>query len=315
MLYNNIMEDINALKEKICQKYFNDSFNNVKTLLSAINVAYANKMLDRKPEYKDLVCFYSALNCDDESVLKTIVRFDGKDLKASIYDAYREALTKTFQKIKNDCYVFSEDDYETTIDNKVKVYNIHLHSNKMLINVSKIDRNSKFDKNMKESINNYIYHRENRKIEQDYKSLSFVDNKNIKAFANFNQFLTFVYPSTIEDDFVIAISKKDALVDFVDFRPTTFVKPDFVDAKTLLDSTNNFNEITVLRKDVYSIDAKEIKPIAILATGEITELEKQIAKEYNLDIILSDAKYKSYKIKNNYSLKANQISYDFDKAF
>lgn len=313
-MYNKTMEDLKLLKENICQKYFNDSFNNVKTLLSAINVAYHGNMLERKQEFKDLICFYSALNCDDPSVLKTIEKFDGKALQESVYDAYKAALSKTFQGIKESCYNFDEKDFEKVLDG-VKVYNIHSHAEKMLINVSKIERDAKCDKNMLASIDAYINHRENRKIEQDFKSLSFVDNKNMKAFNNFNKFVTFVYPSTIPDDFVIAISKKDALTDFVDGRPTTFVKSDFVDAKTLIDSTNKFNEITVLRKDVYSENNKQVKPVAILSTGEITNLEMEIAKKYNLNIILSDAKYKSFEIKNFYSIKSNQISYDFDKNY
>lgn len=133
------------------------------------------------------------------------------------------------------------------------------------------------------------------KFVQDFKSLSFIDNSDIKSYRNLNDFVTFVYPNNIPNEYLITISKEDAYTEFTkEGLPTSRQKPYYKESSKLLNSTTTFNEVAILRSNQYIDENAEdttIKPVAIFCLNKITPLEYEIAKELNIDIIYSESKY------------------------
>ena len=300
------MKDIKVIKNQICAELFEDTYNNINLLLGQIVNAYNNGTIEKRPQYKDLVTIYTALNSDDVSVLKTLKKYEGQNFNAVLYDAYKDGLTKTFDDIKSQCYKFDKKDLDQNLINQagVQVYNIKKLPKKMLVNVSRMEReniskNTKLDKELDE----FIYGRSYRDINQDYKSLSFVDNHDLKVYRNINDYVTFIYPSNIDNDLLITITKSDAWIDFKNKNVNVGVAPNFVSAKTLLDSTNEFNEIAVLRNDPHS--NREVKPVGLFCNKKITEYEKQIANKLNIPIIYSETDF----MQKKYSKKSNFYNY------
>lgn len=311
--------DPTILKSAYCKKLFDDSFNNVFHLLENIAVAYNNGMLEKSSENKDLMFAYTALCSNDIGVINTLQRLEDKNLAPALYDAHKLALDKTFDNIKQQCYKFDQAHIDKNLDADIPVYNIKKTSQKLLINVARIERNSNpTDKELDKILYMYTENRSFRDIEKDYKSLSFVDTNDLKVFRDTNTFLTFVYPDDIPNNFVITISKKDACVDFENKVPYTRMAPFYSSAQTLLDSTNQFNEIAVLRKDTLAEDGQQVLPVALLCTKNITPLERRIAKKLGLKIVFSENQYvpKISKKKSfdwhAYIPGKKEIKYDFD---
>lgn len=297
---------------------FGQNANNVLTLLDKIAVAYNLSMIEKTAENKDLMFVYNTLSSSDPTVINTLQRLNGKNLAPALYDAHKSALYTTFDAIKQSCYKFDEKDIDPN-QTEVPVYNIKKTSQKLLINVARLERNSNpTDKELDKFLQMYCENRSYRDIQKDYKSLSFVDTNDLKVFRDTNEYVTFVYPDDIPNNFVITISRKDACVDFYEKTPTTKMAFYYNTPQTLLDSTNDFNEIAVLRKDTMAEESREIMPVALLCTKTISPLEQRIAQKLGLKIIFSENQY-TPKISKKKSLdwKAyqpckKQIKYDFE---
>lgn len=314
------MKDILEIKEQIANALFEDSFNNVSILLKVIDRAYKQGLIDNSPEFKDLMTVYSAFCSNDVSVLKTLKRFEGQSLVAPLYDIYKQAQYASFEAINKECYNFDQKDIDESLQQgNVEVYNIKKLPKKMLVNVARVERNAKLSKQELEAFwDKFVGVRSFRKIKSDFKSLSFISNHDMHLFRDVSQCLTFVYPNDIPKEYLITITRKDAFVTFGDKEPTTRMAPFYAKPQTLLDSTNEYNEVAVIRQDPHN-DAKPIvQPVAILCTKEITPLEYQMAKKFGLKIIYSEASYKQkkYTTKKELPYKTNWkdgIKYDFDE--
>lgn len=310
--------DTTQLKNQYCQTLFGQNANNVLALLDKIAVAYNLSMIQKTTENKDLMFVYNTLLSSDPTVINTLQRLNGKNLAPALYDAHKAALYTTFDAIKQTCYKFDEKDLDQN-QTEVPIYNIKKTSQKLLVNVAKLDRNSNpTDKELDKFLQMYCESRGYRDIQKDYKSLSFVDTKDLKVFRDTNQYVTFVYPDDIPNNFLITISRKDACVDFYEKTPTTKMAFYYNTPQTLLDSTNDFNEIAVLRKDTMAEESREILPVALLCTKTISPLEQRIAQKLGIKIIFSENQY-TPKISKKKSLdwKAyqpgkKQIKYDFE---
>lgn len=311
--------DTNTLKSEYCKKLFDDSFNNVFHLLQNIAVAYNDGIIPKTPQNKDLMFAYNALCSNDFGVVNTLQRLEGKNLTSCLYDAHKLALYHTFDAVKNACFDFDQSFLDKSLDLDIPVYNIKKTSQKLLVNVARLERDSNpTDKELDKFLEMYTQNRGYRDIQKDFKSLSFVDTNDLKVFRDTNQFLTFVYPNDIPNDFLITISKKDACVNFVNKVPFSRMAPTYKDPQKLLDSTNAFNEITVLRQDNLCDDSHQVLPVALLCTKNITPLEQRVAQKLGLSIILSQNQY-TPKVSKKKSLDwhayipgKKQISYDFD---
>ena len=309
------MEEIKIIKEKIALKLFEDSFNNVMILLKVIANAYENGLIENNQDFKDLMTIYSALSSNDKTILKTLEKFKDKNFTATLYDVYKQAQYSAFEKLQAEC--IKPEDLET----EEPFLNIQKMPVKMLVNISRMDRNQQLsDSELDKLLDSYIYPRTQRKVTADFKSLSFISNHDIRAFRDVAQFVTFVYPSDIPNGYLITITRKDAQVEFSDKKPVSRIAPYFSTPQSLLDSTNEYNEVAVLRKDPYNDESREIKPIAILCNKNITALEQRIADRLGIKIILSETTYvaKKYTTKRkidytNYNAKS-EIKYDFDIA-
>lgn len=313
------MEQLKTKKQDICIALFGDTYNNVSLLLKQIAKAYNSGLIEHKEEYKDLLTIYNALNSNDISVLKNLAKYKNHNFEGVLYDAYKDSLYKTFESIKNSCYGFNNQDFDGKLSqqNGVKVYNIKKLPKKMLVNVSRLSRDTvSSDYETTKYLDEYVGQRSYRDVNQDYKSLSFIDNHDIKTYRNVNDFVTFVYPSDIPNNMLITITKKDAWIKFKDKNVYANTAPFFNNAQTLLDSTNDFNEVAVLRKDPHS--ETQIKPCAILCTKKITQQEQQIAKILNIPIIYSEAEYiqRKFANKKKFDYQTNQTQKtkpDFDE--
>ena len=277
--------DVTQLKNEYCQILFGQNANNALVLLEKIAIAYNLSMIERTAENKDLIFVYNALSSSDPTVVNTLQRLNEKNLASALYDAHKTALYTTFDAIKQTCYKFDEKDIDQN-QTEVPVYNIKKSSQKLLINVANLERNSNpTDKELDKFLKMYCESRGYRDIEKDYKSLSFVDTNDLKVFRDTNQYVTFVYPNDIPNDYLITISRKDAFLDIYNKIPTTKMAFYYNTPQTLLDSTNDFNEIAVLRKDTMAEESREVLPIALLCTKTISPLEQKIAKKLGLKII------------------------------
>lgn len=316
------MKNIQDIKNEFAIKYFGDTYNNVIVLFKTLEKAYREKLLNNSEELKKLMTVYAALNSNDITMLKTLKGLDPTELQSNLYDLYKKAQYACFDKIKQECYTFNEKDIDENLSQKDQiVYNINKRPENLLVNVAKLERDMELDKNQLDKfLNQYVLYREYRKIGNDFKSLSFVNNHDIHSFRDINQYVTFVYPNDIPENYLITISKKDAHVKFYDKNPASRMAQNFLSPENLLNSTNEFNEIAVIRKDIHNEESREIKPIAILCNKKITELERKIAKRLNISIIFSETEYvpKKYFKKKSldytyYNYKKRETKYDFEE--
>lgn len=293
-------------KEVICSFVFEDSFNNVIKNLEQVNYAYQNNLIERKEEYKPLLKMYALLNSKNLNIIKN---FEPKEkLLENLYDAIKDVQNYAFINIKNSLYIQKKEDLSLELSkNNVIVYNIKKNDEKLLICTTRIKKDDKNTNMLYDNIN----FREKRKITQDYKSLSYISNKKINSYRDLNKYVTFVYPSNIPNDFLVTISSNDANVKFdKEGIPASFAKPFYKESEKLLDNTTYFNEIAILRNNNRIEDYEKninstIKPIALFCVGKINEIEYNIAKELNIDIIYSESKY-TYNEEINYlPLKEN----------
>jgi len=280
-------------KEIICRHVFDDCYDNVIKNLRIINYAYQNKMLERKEEYKPLIKMFALLSSKNLDILKSFN--SNQVLTENLYDAYKDVQNTCFEKIKSTLYTINASDLDNNLSkDNIKVYNIHKNTKNLLICTTRIKKTEKDLSKLEENIN----FRYNRKISQDYKSLSFVNNKNLKTYRDLNKYVTFVYSNDIPNNFLITISSDDAIIKFdKEGLPTSKAKPFYKESEKLLDATTYFNEIAILRNDNYLENYESninsiIKPCALFCINEITPTEYEIARQLNIPIIYSESKYK-----------------------
>lgn len=313
--------EVLKIKQQMANELFADSYNNVIILLGVINRAYQQGLIKSDKNFKDLMTVYSALRSNDAGVVKTLDKFKGENLESALYDVYKQAQYACFEDIKSECYDFDEKDIDMTLQQgDVQVYNIKKLPKKMLVSVARLERKSSFSKQqISQFWDKFVGIRKFRKIKSDYQSLSFISNHDMHLFRDINEYVTFVYPNDIPKEYLLTISRKDAYVTFEDNRPISKMAPFYVKPQTLLDSTNEFNEVAVIRQDPHNESKPVVQPIAILCTKEITPLEYQIAEMFGLKIIYSETTYtqKKYTSKKylpyENNLKAS-IKFDFDEA-
>lgn len=279
-------------KEVICEYVFEDSYSNVIKNLQIINYAYQNNLIERKEEYKGLLKMYALLNSKNLEVIKAYE--PNEKLIENLYDAYKDVQSSSFESIKNSLYTPKSEDFSEELSNDwVKVYNIKKNDEKFLICTTRIKKSDKSTDMLYDNIN----FRNKRKIAQDYKSLSYVSNKNLNSYRDLNKYVTFVYPNNIPNEFLVTISSEDAFVKFdSEGIPKSSAKPFYKESEKLIDNTTYFNEIAIIRNNNRLEDYEDninstIKPTALFCVGEITQIEYNIAKELNIDIIFSESKY------------------------
>lgn len=314
------MDDLQTIKEFYSQKLFDDNYQNVVVLLTTLENAYREGIIEQSKELTTLMEIKSALVSTKKDVVRVLEKHKNNNYGEQLYDLYKHAQAQCFKGICNECYNFNSDDLDETLQtDNVPVYNIKKLPKKMLINVAKLERNAELSKEeLQKFLEQYVYYRNYRKIEGDYKSLSFVSNNDIHAFRDINQFVTFVYPNDIPERYVITIAKKDAHVKFYKKFPASRMRRHFTTPKNLLDSTNEFNEIAVLRKDGHNPESREVLPVAILCNKKITPLERKIANMLDISIIFSETEHiqKKYSKKKKLDYKyytpgKKEVKYDF----
>ena len=169
----------------------------------------------------------------------------------------------------------------------------------MLMHVSSIEK-----KNMQSSVD-YFEPKGKDNVLSEYIALSYVDNENLKTFRNLDDYITVIYGNNIPQDHLVAISNKDAFVSYE--WPGEEVKEKgeqkglgttvshqkqmFLGAKELLNRTQTFNEVSILRRDAASQNPTTTRPIAVFCRREISDSDVSFAKQYGLPIVLSSANY------------------------
>ena len=318
---------IEILKEFFCVKVFRDSYKNINSNLKTFHEAYQKKILKSKNEYKLLENIFCLLNSKDMSLLlKNLKKFNLA--RESLYDAFKEMQNYTFEDIKNTLYIPDEKDLDATIleklgvkssdttileKDKVKIYNIGKSSKKLLLHVTRINRykeDNNYNINNDNKIDLYFSSANKNSSRVESLSLSYVDNSELKTFRDIRENISIVYGKNIPNDNLIAISNKDAYTSYEwpsserNFglkkgigSPRISQKPLYLGAEDLLKRTNEYNEVSFIKQNIYDSDSKLNVPIAIFCLNKITYKEIKFAIKYNLPIIYSSANYK-YKEKN-----------------
>lgn len=294
---------IEVLREVFCVKVFQDSYKNVMTNLKTFNEAFQKGFLNEKDNFKRLGEVFNLLNSNKEIINSVnLERYSG--LKEVLYDAFKEMQEQTFSDIKKSLYTLEEVDIDQKLSEGlgVKVYKIGKQPKKMLMHVSWIEK-----KNM-QSEGDYFEPKGKKNVLSEYIALSYVDNGHLKTYRNLDDYITVIYGRDIPQDHLVAISDKDAFVSYE--WPSEDVKEKgeekglgttvsnqkqlFLGAKELLEKTQVFNEISILRQDAASQNPITTRPIAVFCRREISNADVSFAKKYGLPIVLSNANY-SYK--------------------
>lgn len=308
-------------KLNYCKEVFGSDYKNVVNNLKIVYDAYAENLIERKDEYKILITFYNVLNSNIPEMTDTLKDYDSIKIQSTLYDAIKDCQYASFDDIKKHSYNLNEKDFDENMSNNygVKVYNIKKSKTDLLISTTSWSKkyNNDYDDYHnsiahKIDFSHHLSPKRDRKSYQDYKSLSFVDNTNLKSYRDLNKYVTLVYSPNIPNEHVITISADDA---FVEFSGKDAIysnkKPTYTTSKDLLDKTRYFNEIAVLRSNQYSQNPEttSLKPIALFCVKDITNTDLEIAKQYNLPIIFSECNYKfkdSYKSPKNYFKTENE---------
>ena len=208
---------------------------------------------------------------------------------------------QTFSDIKKSLYTLEEADIDQKLSENlgVKVYKIGKQPKKMLMHVSWIEK-----KNM-QSEGDYFEPKGKKNVLSEYIALSYVDNGHLKTYRNLDDYITVIYGRDIPQDHLVAISDRDAFVSYE--WPSEDVKEKgeekglgttvsnqkqlFLGAKELLERTQVFNEISILRQDAASQNPITTRPIAVFCRREISDADVSFAKKYGLPIVLSNANY------------------------
>lgn len=307
-------EKLFLTKLNYCKQVFGSDYENVVNNLKLVYDAYTKNLIDRKNEYKILINFYNVLNSNTPEMIDTLKDYDSLKIQSILYDAIKDCQYSSFEDIKKHSYNLNEKDFDEEMSKNygVKVYNLKKSQTNLLISTTSWSKkyNNDYDDfhnsiANKEDFSHHLSPKRNRKNYQDYKSLSFVDNTNLKTYRDLNKYVTLVYSPDIPNEHVITISTDDA---FVEFSGKDAIysnkKPSYTTSKDLLDKTRYFNEIAVLRSNQYAIDEQSaLKPLAIFCVKNVTNTDLEIAKKYNLPIIFSESIYKFkdvYKTTKNY---------------
>ena len=291
---------LEVLREAFCVKVFQDSYKNVITNLTTFNEAYQKGYLKGRGNFKKLGAAFNLLNSEEEILMAANLE-DYSGVKELLYDAFKEMQEQTFSDIKKSLYTLEETDLDkkASEDLGVKVYRIGKQPKKMLMHVSSIEK-----KNMHSSSVDYFEPKGEKNVLSEYIALSYVDNENLKTFRNLDDYITVIYGNNIPQDHLVAISNKDAFVAYE--WPGEEVKEKgeqkgvgttvshqkqmFLGAKELLNRTQTFNEVSILRRDAAPQNPTT-RPIAVFCRREISDSDVSFAKQYGLPIVLSSANY------------------------
>ncbi len=310
-------------KLNYCKQVFGSDYENVVNNLKIVYDAYTENLIERKDEFKILINFYNVLNSNIPEMTDTLKDYDSIKIQNTLYDAIKDCQYASFEDIKKHSYNLNEKDFDENLSNNygVKIYNIKKSNTNLLISTTSWSKkyNNDYDDfhatiSHKPDFSHHLTPKRDRKNYQDYKSLSFVDNTNLKTYRDLNKYVTLVYFPNIPNEHLITISSDDA---FVEFSGKDAIysnkKPTYTTSKDLLEKTRYFNEIAVLRSNQYAEDSEKsaLKPQAIFCVNNISTTDLEIAKQYNLPIIFSESHYKFkdvYKTTKNYFKTENETT-------
>ena len=291
------------LKNYITIKLFNDFYEDVLVNLESFVYSYKKGLLKKSERNDRLQRFYNLLSSNGGEIFsEDLSKFVG--IKGDLYDAFKEMQRASFDSIKESLYVPKVEDLDQRKTERfgVKVYNIGSSHKKLLLHVTSFSRN--WGKSFPEELRIFrgknpvpikrsiLPERGRKGKANDFISLSYVDNSEIKTFRDVGHFVCFAYGNNIPNDHLITISNKDAYTEracveegavFSDQRPF------YSSSDDLLDATKYFNEIAIIKRDDFGEKAgKPNLPIAVFCNGYITEQDVKCAKSLRVPIIFSE---------------------------
>ena len=291
------------LKNYITIKLFNDFYEDVLVNLESFVYSYKKGLLKKSERNDRLQRFYNLLSSNGGEIFsEDLSKFVG--IKGDLYDAFKEMQRASFDSIKESLYVPKVEDLDQRKTERfgVKVYNIGSSHKKLLLHVTSFSRN--WGKSFPEELRIFrgknpvpikksiLPERGRKGRANDFISLSYVDNSEIKTFRDVGHFVCFAYGNNIPNDHLITISNKDAYTEracveegavFSDQRPF------YSSSDDLLDATKYFNEIAIIKRDDFGEKAgKPNLPIAVFCNGYITEQDVKCAKSLRVPIIFSE---------------------------
>lgn len=279
------------IENYICIRLFRDVKSSVLCNLEVFNAAYEDNMIKRSPSNDRLKLFYDKIT---NNPLGEFFREDYlnqfKGIKEDLYDAFKEMQLSTFTDVKKSLYCLDEKDVDKEKSERigVKVYEIGKQPEKMLLHVTTMDRSKPYKETKFTDFRRWLTSQRDW-LGNDYISLSYIDNSDIKTFRPVEDYVTVIFGSDIPDDHLITISDKDAFTE-KDMNGDISSRqiPFYHSAEKLLENTKHFNEIAIIKADI--VGGKEDKPntpIAIFCHKQITENDIKLAKCLNLPIIHS----------------------------
>ena len=297
-LYKNGSEFNELIGNYICIRLFKDFKHSVVKNLETFNEAYMRNFIEKSPRNNRLKLFYDKISgnyCGDFFREECLKEFKG--IKEDLYDAFKEMQIKTFTDIKESLYSLDEKDVDQEKSNElgVKVYEIGDQPKKMLIHVTGMRKRETIKRDNLVELKERFLPQEGRAGKaNDYISLSYIDNSDIKAFESPNDYISVIYGSDIPSDHLLTISNKDAYTEREETpeeAPYSSQVACYLSAKDLLEETDLFNEVAIIKADeVGGKGEKPNFPIAIFCNGDITEKDVDAAKYLNLPIVHSTTK-------------------------
>ena len=291
------------LKNYITIKLFNDFYEDVLVNLESFVYSYKKGLLKKSERNDRLQRFYNLLSSNGGEIFsEDLSKFVG--IKGDLYDAFKEMQQASFDSIKDSLYVPKVEDLDQRKTERfgVKVYNIGSSHKKLLLHVTSFSRN--WGKSFPEELRIFrgknpvpvkksiLPERGRKGKANDFISLSYVDNSEIKTFRDVGHFVCFAYGNNIPNDHLITISNKDAYTERACVEEGAVFSdqiPFYSSADDLLDATKYFNEIAIIKRDDFGEKAgKPNLPIAVFCNGYITEQDVKCAKSLRVPIIFSE---------------------------
>ncbi len=288
-LYSKNFKDL--IENYIYIRLFKDIKSSVLCNLEIFNAAYQDNMIEKSPSNVRLKLFYDKITNDP---LGEFFREDYlnqfKGIKEDLYDAFKEMQLSTFTDVKKSLYCLDEKDVDKEKSERigVKVYEIGKKPEKMLLHVTRTSRCGPYKETQFTNFRSGLTPQSER-LDNDYISLSYIDNSDIKTFRPVEGYISVVFGSDIPDDHLITISNKDAFTE-KDMEYGLFSRqiPFYRSAEKLLENTNDFNEIAIIKSDNVGGKGDKLNtPIAIFCHKQITENDIRLAKYLNLPIVHS----------------------------
>ena len=313
------------LKNYITINLFNDFYEDVLVNLESFVYSYKKGLLKKSERNDRLQRFYNLLSSKDGEIFSAdLSKFVG--IKEDLYDVFKEMQQVAFNSIKESLYLPKQEDLDQRRTERfgVKVYNIGSSQKKLLLHVTSFSR--KWRRNSPEKLkvfrgkgpvsikHSILPERGRRGKANDFISLSYVDNSDLKTFRDIGHFVCLVYGNNIPNDHLITISNMDAFTErshTAEGAVFSDQKPFYSSADDLLDATKYFNEIAIIKRDDFGEKAgKPNLPIAVFCNGFITEEDVRCARRFNVPIIFSET-YKNMECEG-YSFEGMVYFYDSD---